>query len=327
MKELILLSGVLFLAFVSCPIVEAASYSKPLHLRRTQKNPSRNIVKTQSPSARQLENRCPPRNNKKVWIKPLNSTIPPQEYPYLETKGAYLYYCVGEMERAKAIDALAEIHFEPPVPPVPLRAPIVKAIPSACQPATRRVRAAIVFNPIAFDPMMDQGREFTETVLLNIDFQADEKIGKIDVLSKSHPLLVESAKRAAQKILFIPAQENGRNVCVTQQYAFDFLKRTAFRKQSITLLSPVRYESLSNGQHRIRLAWLPVKNADTYFPEVQYKTSPNSYDWQPFRMVRTIITNSEIISPGSGPVRWRVTAKLLDGTEAYSQWQEFTVIK
>lgn len=290
----------------------------------------RRCVATPAPPTT-TSNRCtiPPRSWVAFRLRASSDSM--QQYPFLENDGLRLHYCVGAEERFQYFQNITDVRLlsSPPLDTVTASIDAPPAIdtppPASCRPATNTVRVIPTVMPDPFYP--SPGKK--EKVVLTVTFREDGKIGPVQVEQSPSPDHSETARKAALKIRFNPAWENGP-VCVTQRLTYWFSSQSPTRTQDdppqtkqLVQLSPDNGQLFREKQRRIRFAWESVPSADHYFLEVRYSSATSS-DWVLHRKIPVYGISHEVEMPGAYPVRWRVMAMRADGTLLVdSDWRRF----
>ncbi|HMV46458.1 MAG TPA: hypothetical protein PLD20_15410 [Blastocatellia bacterium] len=253
----------------------------------------------------------------------------------MNNDGLRLHYCVGTEERFQYSHDITDVRLlsSPPftdntIASTEQGAGTTEPTPhTPCRPATNTVRAMPTLMPDPVDPA--SGRK--GAVVLTVTFREDGRIGPVQVEQSPSPDHSESARKAAMKIRFNPAWENGP-VCVTQRVTYwsgsqpSMQTRTqdgSTRAKQLVLLSPDNGQTFRDKQRKVRFAWESVPGAEYYFLETHY-SSATSGAWVLYRKIPVYGTSHEVEMPGTYPVKWRVMAMRPDGTLLVdSDWWRF----
>lgn len=345
MKELKLISVILFLAIVSATSAQAANflptlsakYSKCQCNQKKKAAPLKSRVKEISenlplPPVRQRSgNRCLNlKTDTLVSFKLLRSSDPAKQYPFLEDDGTRIHYCLSLEERFQFKSQITDINYfrsrvsglngsdGPKAPSCPF------------VPSTSPVRAMPTYQPRPDDPLLIQPRNQAEKILLRVTFLADGTIGPVEIEQSPSPLHSRLAREAARKIKFSPAWDNGP-LCVTQMVEYGYLPlpgQNSTSTPSVELQMPFPGEIFNNSPRKVRFVWAPFRGANYYVLEVQYASSTTPTVWYPLPEIKESKTNHEMQFPGAVPGRWRVSVLLSDGTKsATSGWRSFAYEK
>ncbi len=354
MKGLILFGAVMFLALVfsTSALAEDSRNSATLSVKTFSAKSSGGGCPCRRRTAARKQRNPPPAPPKEanvcpgnlIWIEAIRSCIPPplalkdrclnptdsqvefrlrnsnsvlQQHPFLTEDNWRVYFCLGSEERFLYLHDITNVRR--------FRAsPIPNPQSVSCPAATDAVRAMLTVIPAPYDP----APAVNETVELSVTFLADGTIGPIDVEKSPGRAYADSARKAAEKIKFIPAWKNDRRICVTQSVTYSFGPQTSKpgspkSSNQVVLLSPYPRQLFKEKQRNIRFSWESIPGADHYFLEVRY-SSVTSTDWVLYGKVPVHGTSHQLEMPGPYPIRWRVQAMRQNGTLiADSDWWRF----